>query len=420
MDRLAAAVADVRADNVALLTAEELEARLGDLRRLGDQVEACFAETTAAFEATGAYQDVGARTAASWLRHHLRMSAGEARRRVLVGQRLKDLPRVRAAFLAGQIGLAHVQVLAGAVDELGSTAVRAAEESLLDLARLNDPWDLREAIRTLKHSIDPDSVEDKQRQALQRRHFTLTPVGDEYVAKGVLDAQTGAMLAQVLHTLSKPQPGDERSAGQRRVDALADLCRSVLDSGLPPRQRRPTAPERGAGLEQAGRAARVRPSTAGRVRLHPHLAGAPARLRRAGRAHGDRPGRVTDRAGPIRAHSLGSPTAWRPGPRPRPLPGPRVPQQAGAAAPHRALGRRRTHRPGPDGLAVPPTSPQRPLRTTTHPHRRRPIQVQDQRRPRARRPQPDVSTSCRRHQAADARRGMTREAPAARSSCKRT
>jgi hypothetical protein len=233
MGRLAAAVAEVRADDLSLLTAQQLEARLRELRGLADQVEAVFADTAAAFEATEAYRDVGARTAASWLRHHLRMGAGEARRRVTVGQRLRDLPRVRGAFLAGEIGLSHVEVLTAAVDELGLTSVRAAEESLLELARLNDPWDLREAIRTLKHSVDPDSVDAKQRKAMQRRHFTLTPVGDEYVARGVLDAETGAMLAQVLDTLSKPEPGDERSSGQRRVDALGDLCRSVLDAGLP-------------------------------------------------------------------------------------------------------------------------------------------------------------------------------------------
>lgn len=233
LGRLTAAVAIVRDDNLALLTPEQLESRLRDLRRLSDQVEAVFAETSAAFEPTEAYKDVGARTAASWLRHNMRMSAGEARRRVVVGQRLKDMPDVRAAFLSGEIGLPHVDVLAAAVDELGLTSVRAAEESLVELARLNDPWDLREAIRTLKHSIDPDSVDEKQRKAMERRHFTVTPVGDEYVAKGVLDAETGAMLAQVLDTLSKPEAGDERSAGQRRVDALGDLCRSVLDSGLP-------------------------------------------------------------------------------------------------------------------------------------------------------------------------------------------
>src|SRR5262245_56923541 len=233
MDRLAAAIADVRADNLALLTAEQLEDRLRDLRRLSDEVEAVFAETTAVFEATEAYKDVGARTAASWLRHNLRMSAGEARRRVLVGQRLKDLPQVRDAFLAGQIGLAHVEVLTAAVDELGATAVQAAEDSLVELARLNDPWDLREAIRTLKQSIDPDSVDEKQRKTLERRNFTVSPVGDAYVAKGVLDAETGVMLAQVLDTLSKPQAGDQRCSGQRRVDALGELCRSVLVSGLP-------------------------------------------------------------------------------------------------------------------------------------------------------------------------------------------
>jgi hypothetical protein len=233
LDRLAEAVADVRADNLALLTPQELEARMHDLRRLADQVEACFAEATAAFERSGAYKDVGARTAASWLRHHLRMTAGEARRRIRVGEQLPELRLVRQAFLDGEIGLNHVEIIAAAFDELGAEAVRAAESSLVELARLNDPWDLRDAIRALKQSVDPDSVDEAARRAMARRHFSVTPVGDEYVAKGVLDAETGAMLAQVLDTMSKPEAGDERSAGQRRVDALHELCRSVLDSGLP-------------------------------------------------------------------------------------------------------------------------------------------------------------------------------------------
>ncbi|HEX2175002.1 MAG TPA: DUF222 domain-containing protein [Nocardioidaceae bacterium] len=233
VDRLVEAVAVVRADNLAVLTAEQLEARMRRLRRLADQVEAVFAETTAAFEATEAYKDVGARTAASWLRHNRRMTPGEARRRVQVGQQIKHLPKVHAAFLAGDINLAHVEILAGAVEDLGLEAVKAAEESLVKLARSNDPWDLREAIRTLKQSIDPESVDEAAKKAMARRFFSVTPVGEEYVAKGVLDAETGAMLAQVLGTLSKPEAGDERSAGQRRVDALGALCRSVLDAGLP-------------------------------------------------------------------------------------------------------------------------------------------------------------------------------------------
>jgi hypothetical protein len=233
VDRLAEAVAGLRDDDLLLLTPEELEGRVRDLRRLADQVEAVFAETTATFEASEAYKEVGARTAASWLRHNLRMTPGEARRRVRVGQELKDLPKVHQAFLDGEINLAYVEILVGAVDVLGAQAVRAAEDSLVELARLNDPWDLRDAIRTLKHSLDPDSVDKAAQKDLDRRYFSLSPVGDEYVAKGVLDAETGAMLAKVLDTLSKPQVGDERSAGQRRVDALGEVCRSVLDAGLP-------------------------------------------------------------------------------------------------------------------------------------------------------------------------------------------
>lgn len=234
LGRLAWAIGAVRADNLGLLTAAELEARLRSLRRLADQVEAAFGEAATAFEDTEAYKEAGARTAAAWLRHHLRLTPGEGRRRIQLGRRLKTLPLVQQAFAAGEIGLEHAQILCGAVDTLGAKAVTAAEAELVQLARLNDPADLRDAVRTLRESVDPDSADEAARRAMERRYFSLTPVGDEYVAKGVLDAETGAMLTKVIDTLSKPETNDERSAGQRRVDALGELCRSVLDSGQLP------------------------------------------------------------------------------------------------------------------------------------------------------------------------------------------
>ena len=231
IDRLAEAIAGVRSDNVALLTAEELKDRVRRLRQLADQVEAVFADATAAFDATEAYKDVGARTAASWLRHSLRMTAGEARRRVVVGHRLKDLPQVREAFRAGEISMAHVEVLAAAVDELGLTAVRVAESSLLDLARLNDPYDLREAVRTIKQSVDADDVDEKERRALERRHFSVTPVGDEYVAKGVLDRRAPCWLRSWTRSPSRSRATSGRpDSGESTPLAL---CRTVLDGGLP-------------------------------------------------------------------------------------------------------------------------------------------------------------------------------------------
>jgi hypothetical protein len=234
LERLAEAVEAVRADELGLLTAAQLEERLTTLRRLADQVEAAFGETATAFEDTEAYKDVGARTAASWLRHHLRMTPGAGRRRMQLGRRLKTLPLVQQAFSTGDIGLEHAEILCAAIDTIGAKAVTAAEAGLVQLARLNDPADLRQAITTLHQSVDPDAADEAARKALDKRYFSLTPVGDEYVAKGVLDAETGAMMAQVLDTLSRPEAGDERSAGQRRVDALAQLCRSVLDAGQLP------------------------------------------------------------------------------------------------------------------------------------------------------------------------------------------
>src|ERR1700674_5910241 len=64
------------------------------------------------------------------------------------------------------------------------------------------------------------------------RKVWLSKLGNMYRLDGQLDAEGGAYLQTALNALmGMPQAGDNRSAAQRRADALVELARQKLNSG---------------------------------------------------------------------------------------------------------------------------------------------------------------------------------------------
>ena len=231
-DRLVDAVAAVADLDPGEFDAAETETRLRTLRPMIDQLEGVFAGLTRRFDAAGSYHDCGARSTAAWLRHQLRLSAAEAHRHVRLARTLPGLPGTCAALAAGQISLAHARVLGWALDQIGVTAMADAEDTLLQLARLVDPGDLRTAVNELRQVLDPDALERDYVAALDKRQVACVAVGDGYHLSGFLDAESGALVATAIHAFARRHGvDDQRSAGQRRADALTDICRTSLETG---------------------------------------------------------------------------------------------------------------------------------------------------------------------------------------------
>jgi hypothetical protein len=127
-----------------------------------------------------------------------------------------------------------VQVLGKAAHELGPGVVAEAEPFLLPVALAADPDAVRDAVKHLRDTLDPDAADEAYVRALERRDITVTPVGDLYQLRGVLDPVTGESVKTVLYAMSKPDSkADERTVGQRRVDALRRLCEERLRYGVP-------------------------------------------------------------------------------------------------------------------------------------------------------------------------------------------
>jgi hypothetical protein len=197
-------------------------------------------------DGSGVARDSGATSTAAWLRGRLRLSPGAARLMVGDAQRLDAGPAaVRDAVAAGAVTLDHARIIGRTVDTVQREADTAAADKavgmLLGWADQFDPDGLRKLADRILDHVAPEVAEDAHRRALedaekrdQRDRYLNIFDQDEGRIRlsGLLDAETGALLRTVLDPLTRPHGRhDDRNPGQRRHDALADICRLALRTG---------------------------------------------------------------------------------------------------------------------------------------------------------------------------------------------
>lgn len=211
---------------------EALGEHLVEVQSMIDHLQGVASEWTGSFAQAGGYEQAGSPTLAAWMRQHLRHTPAEARRRVRAARTLQDLLATRAALSAGRI--AHVDAIAMGVAQLGSASIAAVEPIILEVAETCDADAVKTTIARVRDTLDPDAADAAYVRTLDRRDLRVSAVGDGYLASGFLDPETGALFQEVLYSAAKPTDKDDRrTAGQRRVDGLRDLCRSILDHGRP-------------------------------------------------------------------------------------------------------------------------------------------------------------------------------------------
>jgi len=127
VDELTAAVDKLVAMDPAVLA--DGEAVVGLHRQL-ERVTAAVTRATGSFDASAAWEPDGARTTAAWLATRCRMPQSTARRRVRLARALRHLPTAETAWLAGEIGEAQVNLLAGARTP-GTAEALARDEAML-------------------------------------------------------------------------------------------------------------------------------------------------------------------------------------------------------------------------------------------------------------------------------------------------
>ncbi|MET8280816.1 DUF222 domain-containing protein [Micromonospora sp. NPDC005174] len=240
------AVAASAAAPVWALAEHDLVAALDAAHRLEQQLAAVKLALVRELDGRGTAQAQGASSTAVWLRDRLRLSVPAARRLVEFASTLDTgAPEVRQALADGDVTLEQARVIADTVDNVRATAgtevAGRAVGVLVDWAGQFDPTLLRKlATRILDH-VAPEiadaaakaALDAEARRATRDRHLTLSELTDGRLRlSGTLDAETAGLLRTAIDPLTAPSgQDDQRSPGQRRHDALADLCRLALRTG---------------------------------------------------------------------------------------------------------------------------------------------------------------------------------------------
>ncbi|WP_433128451.1 DUF222 domain-containing protein [Micromonospora sp. CA-240977] len=191
----------------------------------------------------------GASSTAVWLRERLRLSGRSARQLVQLAATVDAAPApVRDALLSGALTVEQARVVAETIAalpvEAGPEVADKATQLLVAWADRFDPTILsRLGERVLTH-VAPELADQAELKALQRateraearRHVTLSEQQDGQVRlSGNLDTETASLLREAIDPLCAPAgEHDDRTPGQRRADALGEICRLALRTGQLP------------------------------------------------------------------------------------------------------------------------------------------------------------------------------------------
>lgn len=221
-------------------------------RRLADEVVVLFAMVSrlhamalarlARVDAHGVAALESGSSTASWLRHRTGLPSGQASDLVRTARTLhSSLPSTETALREGEITVHHARTIARTArlveDQLGASAgeggIADVERVMLDVGRAVDAGSLAGFATRVRQVVDPEGALTDANRAHERRWLSTATTLDGMVSiDGLLDPEAGALVLTAFASATAPRgPDDRRSAGQRRADALVDVCAHALDTG---------------------------------------------------------------------------------------------------------------------------------------------------------------------------------------------
>src|SRR6266705_1767441 len=201
----------------------ELASRLLELRQYIDQLELECSQLAPEFNASRHWERQGSNSAIDWMRFHCHMTSNAAADRIAVGERAAEMPESVQAMRAGDIGFAHLTVMARTANAVGEAF---DEERLLQLARDNSPGKFHYQCLHYRHSVNSKQYARDQAGLVHGNALHMTRAQDgTFFLTGFLDPVGGAVVRSALEPLSRPLGKDDhRMRPQRMADALIDLA----------------------------------------------------------------------------------------------------------------------------------------------------------------------------------------------------
>jgi hypothetical protein len=217
------------------------------LTRWRDRFEVAKAALVNDWEQRGAWGSDGSKSAAARLAQEAKLSAPTARRDVSRARHLRRMPATSAAVRAGQLSLDHVDLLMSA-DRPWRSAVFSTDEAMLvkQCARQKVFSDARRVVAYWMQRADAVAGERDAEYRRESAHVHASPLPDgTVVLNGRLDPVGGGIFTTELERLEQQlytrdqREGRERTASQRRAEALVEMAKRSAAMPSNARSRRP-------------------------------------------------------------------------------------------------------------------------------------------------------------------------------------
>jgi len=171
----------------------------------------------------------------------LRLSAGTAAYRLGLATVLTRLPATLELLERGEISTHHARHLAEAIMGLDDATATAIETAVLAKAPEQSLATFRRAVGKALLTAAPKPAEQRHEQAITQRRVVRTPDADGMSGIWMLLPDPGAstFMTAVDALATRCGPDDERTADQRRADAVVQLALDALHatgSGELPRE----------------------------------------------------------------------------------------------------------------------------------------------------------------------------------------
>src|SRR5437868_15291278 len=134
----------------------------------------------------------GYNNAGDWMRFNCYVTNTVAWDRILVGEKLDRMPESEQAVYDGEIGYAHLKVMARTAEVVGA---KFDELMLLPLARETSPGKFYYKSLHFRHAVDAKAYCDEQTELVENRRLALSTAEDGcLLISGVLDPVGGAAV----------------------------------------------------------------------------------------------------------------------------------------------------------------------------------------------------------------------------------
>ena len=182
----------------------------------------------------GSFFSWGYRSATEWLATTTNESVGQCKNTIRLADRIQHMPVVKSAFARGELAESALRLLCDAWCPSVAEVFANDESMLCDWAVRLPNRDFKLVLDTWRMHADPEREERTAQERYDQRSLHLSSMLDGMGRlDGVLDPEGFAIVREAIRALSIPCDGDERSAAQRRADALVTMAKHSLETAQP-------------------------------------------------------------------------------------------------------------------------------------------------------------------------------------------